>query len=111
MGTKRYLIVGAGFSGAVIAEQLTRANNCHVLVIDERPHIGGNCHTARDERTGVMVHTYGPHIFNTDNKAVWDYIQQFCEMMPFVNRVKTVYQNKVYSLPLLEMNRPSLDSC
>ncbi|GGF10234.1 UDP-galactopyranose mutase [Chishuiella changwenlii] len=47
-----------------------------------------------------MIHKYGPHIFNTDNKEVWDYIQQFCEMIPFINRVKTIYKGKVYSLPI-----------
>jgi UDP-galactopyranose mutase len=100
MSIKNYLIVGAGFSGAVIAEQLSRAQNCQILVIDERPHIGGNCYTERDKNTNVMVHTYGPHIFNTDNKEVWDYIRQFCQMVPNINRVKTVYQGNVYSMPI-----------
>lgn len=100
MSTKRYLVIGAGFSGAVIAEQLSHAQDCQIIVIDERPHIGGNCHTERDSSTGVMVHTYGPHIFNTDNKTVWDYIQRFCVMMPFVNRVKTVYRGRVYAMPI-----------
>ncbi len=97
---KKYLVVGAGFSGAVIAERLSSDNTNHILVIDERVHIGGNCHTERDTETGVMIHTYGPHIFNTDNPEVWGYISQFCEMIPFVNRVKTVYKGKVYSLPV-----------
>src|SRR3569832_2440823 len=73
----KYLIVGAGFSGAVLAERLVNELNCKVLVIDERDHIGGNCHTKRDDETGVMVHTYNPHIFNTDNLEVWEYIQKF----------------------------------
>ena len=100
MSKKRYLIVGAGFSGAVVAEQLSRAQDCRILVIDERAHIGGNCHTKRDNDTGVMVHQYGPHIFNTDNKEVWDYINHFCEMVPFINRVKIVYKGQVYSMPI-----------
>lgn len=98
--TRNYLIVGAGFSGAVVAEQLSKATDCRILVVDERGHIGGNCYTARDKDTHVMVHQYGPHIFNTDNKAVWDYINRFCEMMPFVNRVKSVYKGNVYSMPV-----------
>ena len=100
MSKKNYLIIGAGFSGAVVAEQLSKKNNCKVTVIDERNHIGGNCHTERDSDTGIMVHTYGPHIFNTDNRAVWEYIQQFCEMVPYVNRVKSIYKNNIYSLPI-----------
>ncbi|TWP30389.1 UDP-galactopyranose mutase [Apibacter muscae] len=97
---KKYLIVGCGFSGAVVAEQLTKNENCKILVIDERSHIGGNCYSERDPNTNVMVHKYGPHIFNTSNKKVWDYINQFCEMMPFVNRVKTVYDGQIFSMPI-----------
>jgi UDP-galactopyranose mutase len=98
--SKKYLIVGAGFSGAVIAERLSSLQECTITVIDERDHIGGNCYTNRDADTGVMIHTYGPHIFNTDNKDVWDYIQQFCVMMPYTNRVKANYNNTVYSFPI-----------
>jgi UDP-galactopyranose mutase len=97
---KKYLVIGAGFSGAVIAEQLCHGKNVKIVVIDERNHIGGNCYTERDKETGVMEHKYGPHIFNTDNKEVWDYISQFCKMIPFVNRVKAVYKGAVYSLPI-----------
>jgi UDP-galactopyranose mutase len=100
MREKKYLVIGAGFSGAVIAEQLSRRENVKVVVIDERNHIGGNCYTERDIETGVMEHKYGPHIFNTDNQEVWDYISQFCKMVPYVNRVKAVYKGAVYSLPI-----------
>ena len=96
----KFLIVGAGFSGAVIAECLSRDVNNRILLIDERSHIAGNCHTHRDPKTKVMEHVYGPHIFNTDNKEVWDYIQQFGEMKPFINRVKSVYRGNVYSMPI-----------
>lgn len=94
------LIVGAGFSGAVIAEQLSKRPGFKILVIDERSHLGGNCFSERDKDTGVMIHKYGPHIFNTDNEDIWNYINKFCEMVPFINRVKTVYNNKVYSMPI-----------
>jgi len=96
---KRYLIIGAGFSGAVVAEQLSQTD-CQIVVIDERTHIGGNCYTEREKETGVMVHKYGPHIFNTDNQEVWEYIQQFCEMVPYINRVKGSYKGNIYSLPI-----------
>jgi len=92
-------IVGAGFSGAVIARELAEKGH-RVVVVDERAHIGGNCHTERDGRTGVMLHVYGPHIFHTDNERVWEYINRFGTMMPYVNRVKAVAGGRVYSLPI-----------
>ena len=100
MNYKKYLIIGAGFSGAVIAERLSRTKNCKILVLDERDHVGGNCYTERDPSTGVMVHKYGPHIFNTDNKEVWQYLEQFCELVPNINRVKTNYKGTIYSFPI-----------
>lgn len=98
--SKKLLIVGAGFSGAVIAERLAKQLDCKIVVIDEREHIGGNCYTERDKETGVMVHVYGPHIFNTDNIEVWEYIQQFGKFESFINRVKIVYKGQVYSMPI-----------
>jgi UDP-galactopyranose mutase len=100
MSYKKYLIVGAGFSGSVIAEQLSHLKNSKIVVIDERAHVGGHCYTERESETGVMVHKYGPHIFNTDNLEVWNYINNFCEMIPFINRVKAVYKGEVYSMPI-----------
>lgn len=97
---KRFLVIGAGFSGAVLANELVNALDCTVEVVDERPHIGGNCYTERDEKTGVMVHVYGPHIFNTDRKDIWDYVNRFVEMVPYVNRVKAQYKGAVYSMPI-----------
>ena len=95
----RVAIVGAGFSGAVVAHELAKAGIAS-CVFDTRPHVAGNCHTARDQDTNVMLHVYGPHIFHTSNEEVWKYVQQFDEFVPFVNRVKTVYKGKVYSLPI-----------
>lgn len=94
------LIVGAGFSGAVIAEQISRKTNKLITIIDERPHIGGNCYTERDKDTNIIEHVYGPHIFNTDKEHIWNYISQFCEMMPYVNRVKAITKGSVFSLPI-----------
>lgn len=92
-------IVGAGFSGAVIARQLADAGyQCDVY--EARPHVAGNCHTERDAETGVNVHVYGPHIFHTSNERVWEYVQRFDAFEPFVNRVKTIYDGAVYSLPI-----------
>lgn len=99
MNSKNILVVGAGFSGAIIARQLAESGY-KIRVIDSRNHIAGNCYSERDERSGVMVHTYGPHIFHTDNEEVWEYLNQHAEMMPYVNRVKATTKERVYSLPI-----------
>lgn len=95
-----FYVVGAGFSGAVLARALAEKLDARVTVIDERPHLGGNCHTERDPATGVMVHRYGPHIFHTSLPRVWDYVGRFGCMRPFVNRVKAVTPRGVFSLPI-----------
>lgn len=97
---KKYLIIGAGFSGAVLANQLVNQVDCVIDIWDERNHIGGNCNTERDAQTGIMVHTYGPHIFNTDKKEIWDFVNSFGEFRPYVHRVKAMSNGKVYSLPV-----------
>lgn len=94
-----FLIVGAGFTGAVIGRELAEAGH-HVKLIDQRSHIAGNCFTKRDEQTNVMEHVYGPHIFHTSDEEVWEYINKHGAFMPYINRVKTTYQNQVYSLPI-----------
>jgi len=97
---RKYLVVGAGFSGAVIARQLAERIPSEIVVVDARDHIAGNCHTSRDASTGVMMHHYGPHIFNTNNKTVWEYVNRFGTMHPFVNRVKAVTPRGVFPLPI-----------
>ncbi|RJF95366.1 UDP-galactopyranose mutase [Noviherbaspirillum saxi] len=96
---KNIAIVGAGFSGAVIAHQLAKAGY-KLDVFDSRPHVAGNCHSRRDVDTGVMVHTYGPHIFHTSNEKVWNYVRQFDEFIPYTNRVKAITNGRVFSLPI-----------
>ncbi|WP_444893480.1 UDP-galactopyranose mutase [Microbulbifer sp. TRSA001] len=92
-------IVGAGFSGAVIGRELAEAGY-KIEIFEARDHIAGNCHTERDNETGVMVHKYGPHIFHTADQEVWEYINRYAEMMPYKNRVKAIYKGNVYSLPI-----------
>ncbi len=92
-------IAGAGFSGAVIARRLAEAGH-EVDVYEQRDHVAGNCHTERDEQTGVLVHRYGPHIFHTDNERVWEYVNHFGEMVPFNHRVRTTVGGRVYLLPI-----------
>jgi len=99
MAKKQVLLVGAGLSGAVIGRRLAEAGH-GVTIIDGRDHVGGNCHTARDAKTGVMVHQYGPHIFHTDDDSVWDYVRSFAAFEPYRNRVKTTAQGQVFSLPV-----------
>ncbi|RFZ88927.1 UDP-galactopyranose mutase [Shinella sp. WSJ-2] len=96
---EKILIVGAGLSGAVIGRELAQ-EGYQVDILDSRDHIGGNCHTVRDEATGVMVHVYGPHIFHTDDAEVWDYVNGFTTFMPYKNRVKTTSGGQVFSLPV-----------
>lgn len=93
------LIVGAGFSGAVVARELAEAG-IQVTVIDQRSHIAGNCYTERDPETGILLHRYGPHIFNTNLEEVWTYVNLFADFGPFVNRVKATTSKGVFSLPI-----------
>ena len=99
MKKSKIAVVGAGFSGAVIARELA-LNGFVIDLFDERCHVAGNCHTKIDTETGIMIHVYGPHIFHTNSETVWRYINQFDEILPFINRVKTIYNNNVYSLPI-----------
>src|SRR5437868_12306703 len=100
-------IAGAGFAGAVLARELAESGRYTVTVFDERPHVAGNCHTFRDAATGVMIHQYGPHIFNTSREDVWEYVNRWGQFAPFVNRVKAVTDRGVFSLPmnLLTLNQ------
>ncbi|WP_322887804.1 UDP-galactopyranose mutase [Acinetobacter johnsonii] len=100
METKmNFLIVGAGFTGAVIGRKLAIEGH-QITIIDQRSHIAGNCFTERDKNTNVMEHVYGPHIFHTSDEEVWKYINQFGEFVPYINRVKATYNDQVYSLPI-----------
>ncbi len=95
-----YLVVGAGLSGAVLARELVNGMDCRVTVLEARNHIAGNCHTERDGASGIMLHKYGPHIFNTDRLEVWNYVNRFARFRPFVNRVKAHTARGIFSLPI-----------
>lgn len=96
---KKIAIVGAGFTGAVLAQELAKVGH-NISVFESRNHVAGNCYSQRDEVAGIMVHKYGPHIFHTDNQEVWEYVNQYSEFIPYVNRVKTTSQGGVFSLPI-----------
>lgn len=91
-----YLIVGAGLTGAVFAHEAHK-RGMSVLVIDKRPHIAGNIFT--EETAGIHVHTYGAHIFHTNNRIIWDYMNQFAEFNRFMNSPIANFNGEIYSLP------------
>ena len=91
-----YLVVGAGLFGSVFAyEAKKRAKTC--LVIDKRPHIGGNVYC--EEIEWINVHKYGAHIFHTSNKATWEYVNHFAEFNNYINSPVAVYKDELYNLP------------
>jgi len=96
---QRVLIVGAGLSGAVIARELA-LKGIPVEIIERRSNVAGNVFTQIDEPSGILKHIYGPHIFNTNNEKVWQYVNSFTEFSNFTNRVKSKYLGEIYSLPI-----------
>ena len=88
-----YLIVGAGLFGAVFAREAVKAGK-KVLVVDKRCHIGGNIYTEKVE--GIHVHVYGAHIFHTNNKMVWDYVNQFTVFNRFTNSPVANYHGELF---------------
>jgi UDP-galactopyranose mutase len=93
-------IVGAGFAGAVLAHELAASGEYHIQIFDERDHVAGNCHTVRDPATGIMIHQYGPHIFNTSRDDVWAYVNRYATFGAYTNRVKAITARGVYSMPI-----------
>ena len=94
-----YLIVGAGFAGAVLAERLASKAGKKVLVIDKRNHIGGNAYDHYDEN-GILVHKYGPHIFHTNSREVFDYLGNFTEWRPYEHRVLASVDGMLVPIPI-----------
>jgi UDP-galactopyranose mutase len=94
-----WLVVGAGFAGSVIAHQLATQRDESVLVIDRRPHIGGNAYD-RYDRAGVLIHQYGPHIFHTNSQAIFDFLSQFTDWRPYEHRVLAHVDNQLLPIPI-----------
>src|SRR5690606_32806539 len=94
-----YLIVGAGFCGSVLAERLARGSGRQVLLVDRRPHIGGNAHDRYND-DGLLVHVYGPHIFHTNSKEVFDYLSNFTEWRPYEHRVRATVDGVLVPIPI-----------
>jgi UDP-galactopyranose mutase len=94
-----YLIVGAGFAGSVLAERLARGSGHSVLVCDKRPHIGGNAYDHYDD-AGVLVHKYGPHIFHTNSRDVYEYLSRFTEWRSYQHRVLASVDGQLVPMPI-----------
>ncbi|HUS20173.1 MAG TPA: UDP-galactopyranose mutase [Terriglobales bacterium] len=94
-----YVVVGAGFAGSVLAERLARVLGMKVLVIDRRPHIGGNAYDHYNEH-GLLVHRYGPHIFHTNSRKVFDYLSGFTQWRQYEHRVLASVDGQLLPIPI-----------
>jgi UDP-galactopyranose mutase len=94
------VVVGSGFFGLTIAERCANELGLSVLVLERRPHLGGNAYSERDPETNVEVHKYGAHLFHTSNERVWEYVNRFTGFTDYRHRVFGKYQGQVYSLPM-----------
>ena len=94
-----YLVVGAGFAGSVLAERLASQLGARVLVVDKRPHIGGNAYDRYDDH-GVLVHPYGPHIFHTNSADIFAYLSQFTAWRPYQHRVLASVDGQMLPIPI-----------
>jgi UDP-galactopyranose mutase len=94
-----WLVVGAGFAGSVIAHQLATQRDESVLVIDRRPHIGGNAYD-RYDRAGILIHQYGPHIFHTNSQAIFDFLSKFTDWRPYEHRVLAHVDGQLLPIPI-----------
>ena len=94
------LVVGSGFFGLTIAERTATELGKKVVVIDRRPHIGGNAYSEAEPETGIEVHRYGAHLFHTSNETVWEYVNRFTTFTGYVHKVYSNYRGEVYPLPI-----------
>jgi len=93
-----YVIVGAGFAGSILAERIANVLNKKVLIIEKRNHLGGNCYDEKTENS-IIVHKYGPHLFHTNEKSVFDYLSNFTDWHPYVHKVLAFIDGKKVPIP------------
>jgi UDP-galactopyranose mutase len=94
------VIIGSGFFGLTIAERCSRDLGLRVLVVERRPHIGGNAYSEPEPQTGIEIHRYGAHLFHTSNARVWEYANRYTDFTGYQHRVFTIYKGRVYTLPI-----------
>ena len=94
-----YLVVGAGFAGSVLAERLARELGMRVLVVDKRPHVGGNAYDRYDD-AGILIHPYGPHIFHTNSADIFEYLSRFTKWRPYQHRVLASVDGQLVPMPI-----------
>jgi UDP-galactopyranose mutase len=93
-------VVGSGFFGLTVAERVASQLDKRVLVLDRRPHIGGNAYSEPEPQTGIEVHKYGAHLFHTSNQRVWDYVRQFTDFTGYQHRVFAMHNGQAYQFPM-----------
>ena len=94
------VVVGSGLFGLTVAERCANELGLSVLILERRPHIGGNAYSETDPRTGIEVHKYGAHLFHTSNERVWSYVNRFTSFTPYVHHVYTNHDGVVYPMPI-----------
>lgn len=94
------VVVGSGFFGLTVAERMAEEHGKNVLLIDRRPHLGGNAYSEPEPETGIEVHTYGTHLFHTSNERVWEYVNRFTSFTPYVHKVYTTHKGEVFPMPI-----------
>ncbi len=93
-------VVGSGFFGLTVAERVASQLNKRVLVLERRPHIGGNAYSEPEPQTGIEIHKYGAHLFHTSNKRVWDYVRKFTDFTGYQHRVFAMHNGQAYQFPM-----------
>ena len=94
------LVVGSGFFGLTVAERVATQLDKRVLVVERRPHLGGNAYSEPEPQTGIEIHRYGAHLFHTSNKRVWEYVRQFTDFTGYQHRVFALYGGQAYQFPM-----------
>ncbi|HET8582001.1 MAG TPA: NAD(P)-binding protein, partial [Jatrophihabitans sp.] len=94
------VVVGSGLFGLTVAERCASQLGLQVLVLERRPHVGGNAYSETEPSTGIEVHRYGAHIFHTSNARVWDYVNRFTSFTDYRHHVFTRYRGQLYPMPI-----------
>jgi UDP-galactopyranose mutase len=95
-----FLIIGSGLYGSVMAERIANKLNKKVTILEKRSHIGGNCYSEKDSKTGIEYHKYGTHIFHTSSEKVWRYLSNYCNLNSYRHQVLSKFNNKIYQMPI-----------